>query len=724
MPCDPNSINVTIPDGPAGPTIPGFGVSFDLKLPDIGLNIPPPDLSGIFDLLSFHTPAGKMKSPLNPNYGRDIIDGVIKLLDNILPYLMIYKFFLPLLKLILCILEVVCALPSPRKVSRAVRRLFRECIPEFLNLFPIFAILLLILAILLLILQLIAYIIILILKIIDLLLRNIRALKRAIEYKDANAVLAIARKIGMVLCLLQNLFVVFLMIEFIISIIKDILSLSFNVPPCGDDAECCTADICPEFLKSDQIVNSTGKMLCISQVLGDTNPLYPGLTQTIRAQSFQFYDLNQTNEYKQFINMIRAKELTSDYTIYYPTDSTYTADTPVNQAPYTIDITADYDPAAWGRTSAEDGVARKIIFKDCIVIAAAYDTLTNDQNVSSSNPTGTLLLSGGLGFEADGTTILYGYDSNTPQVHTKTQATLNTFLFIPESTLSQSAPVPPSTVPPPFNLPHDSILLSNIEYTFKINHEVLISKGLTTYGCMPSVSEEKTITNALFTNEANDKISQLKNFQFPDVTAARECAFLAIDGLRISGNLTEEYVTNVFQPTITNCLLTLNNDTKDKVNQIIPIGFDQYKSTLAIDIPIQFTTGVVTVKVDLKTSDDNSMITNLPADCASTLAARIVPTVTFGEIGPFTYDGTTYFEAQIKSNKAGKGQVTVAFDNKVFSNIIVPTNIDDPRTITPKTADYQFIYTPVSSAVSVGIGDASDGSAPRRDESDVSRDGE
>lgn len=719
MPCNPNSININIPPGPAGPTIPGFGFSYNFPMPNIDLNISPPDLSGLFNLLSFLLPSGQIKSALNPNYGRDIIDQIIKLLDGFMPFLMIYKFFLPLLKLILCVLEVICAIPNPKKVANALKRLFRECIPAFLNLFPLLAFIIMLISIFLLILQIISYLIILILKIIDLLIRNIRTLYKALNnYKDEVAVLAVVKKIGLVLCLLQNLFVIFEIILFIFAIIKDILSLAFAIPPCGngDTAaydNCCTPDVCPKFLKYGDISNTSGNLLCISQVIGDVSISFPGITQTVRAQTFQLDDTAQTDIYKQFINMINAQDITgTDKPIFYPTDGTYTGSTPPKQAPYTVDVEMYYNPANWGRNLPADGVARNIIFKNCIVTAPTSQYLINDQNVNNPNPTGTLLLSGGKGYEADGTTILYGYDSNIPQQQTTDQATLNTFLFLPESVLT-----------PPYVLPSDGYQFSNVTYTLKPNYDVLSGKGIITIGCRPDVNDEREFTNNTFALETNGKLAALRSLQLPDLATAKDCAFLAIDGLRSPGNLTEDYVNNVFKPTIINCLQTLTNDTKEKLVQLINIGQDQYVSTSTLDHPIQFTTQPIKVTVDLKTSDNVSLIGNLPEDVAASIGSKIIPSITFGKITDFIYDGSAYFNANITSGLAGTGQLTIEYDGKVFSDIIVPANPDDPRSIETRVLNYQFIYTPVAGNVSqVGIGDTSDG-APRRDESDVSRDG-
>ena len=160
-PCSPNDVSIDLPDGPSGPAIPGFGSPFALPVPDIS-PFPdgfPEDLLDLLDRLQLLIPPGALKPALNPNFGKDVFDAIMKLLDQFMPFLMLYKFFLPILNLIICIIEVLCALMNPFKLIRALKRLFRTCIPEFLNLFPIFALICMIISLLLLLLELILYII-------------------------------------------------------------------------------------------------------------------------------------------------------------------------------------------------------------------------------------------------------------------------------------------------------------------------------------------------------------------------------------------------------------------------------------------------------------------------------------------------------------------------------------------------------------------------------------
>jgi len=228
--CPCNPVDFPIPSVSSGPNIPGFGQAFTPQVPELDLKLPdPPDLSSLFKLLSFPVSFGELKSPLNPNFGKDIIDGIIKLLDQFMPFLMLYKFFLPVLKLLLCVLEIICALPNPIKTATAIQKLFRDCIPSFLSLFPFLAIILMIISLIVLLVQLIIYLVTLVVNLILLIARNVLILVDAANLKDEAAILKGAAKIGRILCLFQNLFVVLLMVDLIIQVFKDILNLSLDL---------------------------------------------------------------------------------------------------------------------------------------------------------------------------------------------------------------------------------------------------------------------------------------------------------------------------------------------------------------------------------------------------------------------------------------------------------------------------------------------------------------
>lgn len=709
MPCNPSDISLPQPSGPSGPPLPGFGIPHALTVPDIAV-VPggfPEDLLEIFNTLQMLTPIGILKPQLSVNWGKDVYDGIMKLLDQFMPILMVYQLFLPLLNIIICIIEVLCAIPNPFKLVSAMIKLFRTCLPPFLNLFPIFAMIIMIISLLLLLLALIEYIISQILKLILALLRNINALVKAFQDADSSSILAIARKIGNLLCTFQNLFVLLSLFSIIIQIIKDVLSLVFSIPPCADSSNCCTPDVCPAIVKTSY-TRTTGNFQYYNQVSIDTGvalpPPFGNFSVDARTESWQIYDSQQTQA-QQFINIVDAFDVAAPKPIFFPTDATYTAQTPPNQAAYTVDLRVYYDPTNWSRAST----ARFIRFKDCIVIKAPTKKLTTYDNKTQDINSGVLLLAGGLGYEDDNTTVLTGFASDgTTSI--SDQATLENFLHKP-SIISTNPTLSPT----------DGYLFGQAEYTFNPHIETLLGKNLVTLGCIPALALNKDFVNSVFAGDIGLKgqaLSDLLNGNFPDPAAAQQCLGLALTELR--NNLTPDGVAD-FQATATICLQKLKDDASSALGAMVGIGFDPCKSKFTLNPDIQFTSKSIVVGVSLNERNGLSLTTGLSTNVAQNLAARIKAHITFGDITNFAYDGYNLFTANLTSKKAGSGQIMISFDDNIFCTNTVPADPSINPEHTLQSLNYQFVHTLTASTVPTAEGDT-DGQ-PQRNESDMANEG-
>lgn len=751
-PCDPNEIVINLPDGPSGPAIPGFGPLFGLNLPtNILPEGFPENILELLDKLNFLIPPGNLKSNPNFQFMKDIYDAIMKMMDYFLPFLMLYKFFLPLLNLIICIIEVLCALMNPFKLRKAIRRLFLKCLPEFLNLFPIFALILMIISLLLLLLELIKYIIRKILQLIELILRNIRALLAAFADADNQSILAIARKIGDLLCIFQNLFVLLSFFTLIFQVIREILSFSFRLPPCkrpessDEESDCCDAESCPGFISLAPHGGSTASFKYLNEVQVDSGlPLpadYP-LRTTARPTTYQLFDSSQ-DSLTRFINIVDAADVTtSPKPVYFPTDANYTSSTPPKQAPYTVDLRMYYNPASFGR----DGYEKFIQFKDCIVKQVPTSYYYNYDNSITTISTGVLHLVGGKGYEDDGTTLLNGYATDGITELVGTPATLENFILY-QTVVTTSTPV--------FSLT-DGYQFNDVEYTWRVNHDVLFSKALITSGCLPGISEARDFTNQVFASNVDFNqqqlqtlmfateedptgstnptgnisfptdadIAQINFLNFPNPAKTQECLNAALTTL--ISNINEGGVSN-FQATSVACLSELEDQTNKAINSLLDLIFDPNKSTFTLEPSIQFTTKTIKVKVDLKTNSGQPIAINLPESVSSEMLGKLKAIATFGEVSDFTYDGYQFFNTEIKSDIKGSGLLSISYDNKLISTITIPQNIDDTPTVAPTELEYQFVFTPTNIGAfgipGTGAGDTSEGIKPRRDESDIGREG-
>lgn len=714
-PCSPTDVSFPTPTTPSGPTIPIVGIPFSLKLPNIS-PFPtgfPEDLLDILNSLQLLIPPGALKPALNPNFGKDIFDGIMKLMDQFFPFLMLYKFFLPILNLIICIIEVLCALMNPFALISAINKLFTQCIPEFLNLFPIFALVIMIISLLLLLLQLIEYIIAQILKLVNDILRNVNALIKCFQDADANGVLAVATKLGALLCTFQNLFVLLSVFNVIIEIIKDMLRLAFPIPPCesASDSGCCSTRTCPAIVQS-QYTNTTGTFQYLSEVgIGIQNGAFqvPGSAVILRSESWQLFDVDQTIA-QTFSNIYNAYDIPASVSpkpVFFPTDGNYTAATNPNQAPYTLDLRLFYNPASWGRP----GEARFIRFNSCIMLKVPTPDLVIYNNTNMVENNGVVLLGGGLGFEDNGVTPLFGFASDGA-TQIDNQATLNNFIHKPEEIFFN-----PTS---PVILPNDGYTFSEVTYTFKPNMEVLLNKQLVTLGCEPAVSLNRAfVNNVLFSNiglQTTNLNDLVNGANFPDPNGALQCLSTALSGLR--SNLSVDGVAQ-FQSTALTCLSGLQANTNSALGSLVGIGFNPCTSTLALAPNIQFTTGTIEVTVNLNENNGISLTQGIPISVGDNLAAQIKPFTTFGEITNFSYDGYQSFTAQISSQVPGSGQIMVAFENQILCTNTISSDPAVPSTHTLQTLDYQFIYTPASNT---GDSGGVDTGKPRRDAGDISRD--
>jgi len=703
MPCSPSDVSVKLPESSTADPIAGFGVPSSLKIPNVSPNVDgfPEDLVDILNKLQLIIPPGALKPQLNPNFGKDIYDGIMKLLDQFMPFLMLYKFFLPVLNIIICIIEVLCSLMNPFALIRAITRLFRTCIPELLAIFPVFAMIIMAISLLLLLLSLIEYLVEQVLKLVKILLRNINALNNAFQSNNENGVLAIAKKIGALLCMFQNLFVLFAVFNIIIQVIKDILKMAFAIPPCedapsGDTNSCCTPETCPVIVQANY-TRLTGNFKYLNSV-GSTT-IIPNFNVNMRNESWQIYDLGQ-EQAQQFRNIFDAFDvLFLPKPIFFPTDSTYTALTDYRQAPYLVDMRLFYTPADWGRV----GLPRFIKFTNCIMTKVPTTSLLEGDNTTQAVNNGVGILAGGTGFEDDALTPLYGFASDgTTAIGDK--ATLENFFHMP----AQYSLIPTLSI-------NDGYAFQNIEYTFKPNSAPLLQKNIISIGCVPDVALSKTFINNVFAGDIGIKSQQLINLNFPDPAAAQECLATAVSALRF--DLTAAGVAQ-FQSMTDICLQKLKDDTIVALSDLIGIGFDPCKSSFDLTPAAQFTTKPIVVSVSLNEKNGISLTTGLSKDISDGLANRIRAHNTFGDVSNFKYDGNQFFTANITSNSPGLGELMISFDNNIFCTDTIPTDITIAPSHDLQVKNYQFIYTSAMPPTAEGDTDG----APRRDDGDRSRD--
>lgn len=701
MPCSAseNTLNpIVIPPIP----IPGFGIPFSpFQIPLPSFDLPKDLLEDFTELLKELGTILPFGFSPNPDFGmKTILDFIANLLSQIAPFLSFYNFIIALLRMIICIIEVLCALPNPFAVAAALATLFTECLPPFLNLFPFLALIAMIIALILLIIALIIYIVATIIAIIEEIILNLIVIADGITLSDAESVLAAAAKIANLLCFIQNILAILIAIAAILAIIEA-LALVGGGPPCGDDdtSNCCSNAACPPFIKNtpDGIPVTDGKLVYLSEVGVDVASILSIPADQaalfslppVREERWQLVDNNFFTQYP--VDLIITPTLITNVNppvlsgIFWPDPLVFKADMSPRAAPYTVDLTLDMDPRVFFPHDIKG--KRKFKITDCIVVSKPYAGLFTFNNLLSlSNFTGTLDIEGGKVVDSDGYAYMVdGY-----------QATINTFIH-KKSVISEDIPSS-----------DDSVIFDNITFTWKPNAPAIAGYGLIPFSCIPQVALPKAVVNAAFSAEnpapVVAKLPPVSPAGFlPDVLGAQQCVSDALAAFRKDVSATG---AATFQAAMQLCMGTLQAQATQTVCNCILAGSSQFKSSVAIDTDVQFTTRAITVTVVLKDASGTTLSNNIPADCH--IAGELTGEVTLGKITPFTYDGSASFTAEITSDTTGTGDLTVLFNGRVISQVVNSGTVN--AAIEELQTPYQFIAAVVTPPV-------------RRDATDVGNQG-
>ena len=305
-PCNPGSNNINISVPSSSLSLPGLGLPFSIPKPPFSdISIPegiPEDIISLIDRIFALFPQGIKFTPNADALTKGIWDVLASLFNQLAPFLAFYKFIQALLNIILCIIDVLCALFNPWATVRALKRLFKKCLPDFLSLFPWVALVVMILALMLLLIEVVKYIVTIITSYINQIIENIKVLSRAFTVADSDAILAAVNKISYLICMIEQLFSIFLAISAILAIIKPLMEISGRgVCRGGHNGDsCCTEDFCPDFIRNstDGGFNSnTGRLIYFRKV----NPNAPSdssfdwlrnFNVSLRSENWQFVDDN------------------------------------------------------------------------------------------------------------------------------------------------------------------------------------------------------------------------------------------------------------------------------------------------------------------------------------------------------------------------------------------------------------------------------------------------
>lgn len=689
MVCDPAANNINIADPGPGPSIPGLGLPFSVpKTPFPDIQIPegiPEDLNDLVERIFALFPASIKFQPNTDGFTKDVWDVLASLFNQLAPFLGFYKFIQALLNIILCVIDVLCALMNPFALIRAIIRLFKRCLPDFLSLFPWIALIVMILALVLLLIALIQYLVETIRAYIQQIIENIQILKQSITKADQESILAAVNKLAYLLCMIEQLFSLLTAISAIFAVIRPLMGTSGRGACAKGDDGCCIEDFCPTFISGayDGRVNSTGRLIYFNEIrpaYGGSIPSYfANLGITLRNEKWQFIDDDPTDDFR-FIDIITPSPQYG-FT-YWPEGESYSNDANINKVPYLLDMNFFVDPSLWGNPS-DSGGFRQFYIQNVIISnkPTVYPTSWNNGTEFTDPVSGAFNLVGGQVYEYDGA------DGYTQYFINGVQATIETFLH-KDDTVSNDIPVL-----------DDGYNFVDVEYHLRFNTPVLIDKSLITLACNESVAAESAVFNSEFSDLRSvldkfgdgigDGIPGIDSFDdLPDVDGAISCLSAALAKFR--SNINEETAA-LFQSEVEACLGNLLDESQNFYVTGTVIAADRFTSDFTLDPDLQFVNNQITLNVILRDRTGTQLAVNLDENLGSSIAETLKAEVSFGEVTEFTYDGYGSFNAYISSRDAGQGEVKAFLNGEVFAEVLNRDDDDTDSSIVERVLPYEFI---------------------------------
>jgi hypothetical protein len=716
MVCDPSKNSIDIIVGP-GPHLPGMGDPFSIPkipFPDVNLPFGPEDLLDLMERLFALLPTGIRLDVNFDDFSKSAWDAIANLLNKLAPFLAFYKFIQALLNIILCIIDIVCALMNPWSTVKAVKRLFKTCLPAFLALFPWLALILMILALILLLIALIEYIIQRIIDYIKQLIANIIVLVDAIHKHDEDSILKCIQKMSNLICLLEQLMAILLAVGALFAIIRPLMDIGGRGVCArgsgGGDPEdvqqalgiCCTEDFCPDFISNyspDGPRSETGRFIYQRQlntvIPSEFSFLSVNSLSPLRPQRFQFIDDNPQGF--KFLDIITPSP--SGFT-YWPEGESYDSTANTFRVPYLLDMNVGVNPSLFGNPADLDGY-RKFNIRDLIVrYKPTQYPYRWDNQVDNTITSGSIFIGGGSVWEFDTTTA----DGYKQYFINGKPATLETFFG--KEAISSSIPSI-----------DDSDYIYDISYNFRYVHEVLIDRKLITLMCQPDLAIESAVFNAEFNDLRSvfDKVGELPNIGTlnPDRKSGTGTVGTIAAALEKFRSAINEESAKEFQNTTVTALNDLRNDCTDFYCRAATAAADRFNSDFEISTDLQFVKKDIDVTIRLKDKSGTLLTAGITAEIANCLSGIVTAIPTFGKISEFVFDGYNNFIATLTSETAGKGELTAYIKEESISKVINRESINEQSSIIEKILEYEFVdATSIIHSYADGYGPIIDGLVP------------
>ena len=544
------------------------------------------------------------------------------------------------MKMIACIIDVLCAIPNPFSVIAAMIRLFGTCLPEFILIFPQLAIPAHILCLIKIIIAIVRYILEVIIPLIQDIVQNVQDLIDAITDLNQDAISAVSFKIMQLLQEFINVVGILAALEALIIMIKALLAAGIGPPCAGSGGSCvgCADDQCPPALQNFSLTGTDG----VLQIFFGGDGFSFFLRFSSAAKKSDFLEIRN----------------------FFPSGIDYSLIDDTAKVPYTLE---DKDTSSTFVVRSIDSAGRLDLFQ-------IPNTQLSDGYLSSVAAD----ISTGLPVAvSDSTTqVRFGTDTETFK-----SSNLNDFLELQETNASNDASLNSGTFKintiydaynvrltnDPFSLtpgtgpgwdavatldatahsawriiPKAPTAGSGKDFSLDINHEELLRHNMIGVGCHPAISAAAQGTQ--------NRFPFLDDLDLPDIPPSLEVdengskalqdALACIEDL-VPDDIDEDFILDNYATIaadvvaaglcMTSTLGELQSDLEDYAKQIYPRVFSPENSLLEVDKPVQVVGGNVEVTLTPFDIYGNKLGEDVPA---GTIDAKLF--TTFGTLSSVT----------------------------------------------------------------------------------------
>jgi len=597
-----------------------------------------------------------------------------------------YGIIAVVMKMISCIIDVLCAIPNPFAIIAAMIRLFGTCLPEFILIFPQLAIPAHILCLIKILVAIIRYITEVIVPIIEDIIQNVQRLIDGIENGNADAVAAVAFKITQLLKELRNILQILAALEALLLMVKALLAAGTGPPCAGSGGSCvgCADDQCPEALQQFTIDGTDGSLVVF---FGSD-----GFSYSLRFSSASAKEDFQ--EIRSFFPSIDYGEIEE------------------SRIPYLLTLTDD--DISFAVTSIDSGGTLNLFrvpnpqlsdgYLSSVVASATYPFTTplvdpdvrfgtDTETFSSSNVNDYLELFDQNSADSEDNSIT----ARIAQVYDGYSVRLSRAdggSWSASATLDPAAHVTWRIVP---QAPSSG---AGKGFSLEINHAELLRHSLISAGCHPSISAQATATQ--------DRFPFLDETELPDLpdsllvedgqpnalTDAIACIETIAPADVDTDFVLDNYATIAQDAAqvavcLDSTLGALQDDLEDYAKQIYARIFSPEQSLLEVDRNVQFVGGEIVATLTPVDIYGNNLADDVPAGTIEAVIAS-----TFGSVSAVEEilddDGvpTGEYVARITSSVTGSGQISASvadIDVADFDDTL------DPPALVKRELDIEFV---------------------------------